>query len=290
MGLSAVVVAFIVIFWFGVDKYGLAGFTGMKWAYLFPRSLTGVSNWFGVVVFGFGIVPITFNVQEAMTHPNQMGRATEIALRFTFLLYVIIGNGVAIIYAPENNYEFMGQVLEHLPSTWISTLVRLAMALTTLSTTPLIAIPCSDLVTGKLGLSPINQSLAARIAIRSSVTITCVLISALIPDFVTVVTFIGCCCLSLVGFVYPPLMHIILSIKSKMVEHHSNDKNNNSSNMMEEGISKEEPTKSNMFSMINNSVFYIDAAMVIIGVVITIFSSLLTFNNMASSTTTTPST
>jgi len=213
-GILAVIIAFIVILSYGILEYGLIGFTDIQWGNLWPHSVTGISNWFGVAVFSFAIVPITFNIQDSMTNPDQMSSATKTALRFVFVLYIIVGNGTAIIFAPGNKYYFEGQVLAHLPSSWISTLVRFAMALTTIATTPFLVIPCGEVVTSKLGLG-IHPSRAWSIATRATLCMISAMVSVLIPDFVSVVKFLGCCAVSMVGFVFPPLFHIVLSRKSK---------------------------------------------------------------------------
>jgi len=217
LGLLAIIIAFIVIFDYGIKQYGLIGFTELDWtAHLWPKDISAVSNWFGTVVFSYGISPLVFNIQESMTEPNQMMTATNIALVSVSVVYVIIGNGVAILYMPGNSYGFTGEILDHLPqSLWVSTFVRLAMSLTTLATTPLIVIPCGDLIAGKLGFGASNLSQGWKIVIRSGIIVTGAILAAMVPNFVAVVSFVGGCIVSLFCFVLPPLFHIVLLIKTR---------------------------------------------------------------------------
>jgi len=270
MGILAVVASFILIFIHGLNKFGLDGFTGIKWEHLWPKNFKGVANWFGIVVFSFGIAPLTYNFQESMGHPDQMKMATSLALLFVSIFYVIIGNGVVIIYAPESNYNFTGDVFDHLPISWISTFIRLAMALTTITSIPLVLIPCGDLVYGKLGSSEINSILEGRILIRAIVALGCVIASAMIPDFASVVTFVGSFCVSILCFIYPPLVHAFLSMKANRIQ-----------NNRIPFIEKRPFEDSHVHNFLHNggSEIYLDVVMTFVGIFATIFASYLTIVN-----------
>jgi len=285
LGLSAVILAFLVIFMYGLTEFGIEGFSHKILYHLWPKGLHGFSKWFGVCVFGFGVTPIAYNIQESMQHPHQMTQATDVALVSVMCLYVIIGAGVAILYAPENDYDFVGQVLNHLPNTWISTVVLLAMSLTTLMSTPLIMIPCGDLILGKLGYGK-NPSRIQSLLVRWSVTVAVTIISALVPDFISVISFVGNSCLSLVSFTFPPLIHIILSMKLhhrrrcpslpsplSPSSQHPPPKNPRMDMEAADGTISKPPEMSTSSGAIRNNEMYMDVLMLCIGVFVTVFST-----------------
>ena len=50
-----------VISWQGFEENGCSGFTNTQELNLWPENLSSASSWFGVVVFGFGVVPFVYN-------------------------------------------------------------------------------------------------------------------------------------------------------------------------------------------------------------------------------------
>ena len=85
-----------------------------------------------------------------MAQPGQVNTSLQMGLFLVYFGYVAIANGVSILFAPS--YIFEGDVLQAMPDTWISLLVRLLMIFVIAVTAPLIAIPCGELLEGKLGL------------------------------------------------------------------------------------------------------------------------------------------
>jgi len=250
-GIAAVLATFVVIFWYGLTEHGLEGFTMLAWEDLWPSGgewgLDGMSRWFGVAAFGYGIVPIAYNVQESMAEPSKMLHATRIALFLVYVSYAVIGTGVAIIYRPITGPDgFEGDVLQELPVGWIPTTIRVAMTFVVLVTAPLLVVPCAQLVEGKVGLgaddslrdaeddplsgddeSTATSSLVrfvrvvrrhpkpSRVAVRYGICLLCAGVSLLMPGFVHVLSFVGAFCVALVGFVFPPLLHLVL-LRRKM--------------------------------------------------------------------------
>ena len=272
-GILAVLVAFIVIFIYGIDKYGLTGFERIRWTNLWPYDLTGIANLFGVVVFSYAIVPLTFNIQESMANPDQMLSAANTALTFVVFFYIIIGCGVSIIFASENDNHFQGEVLSHLPSTWISTLVRLAMAATTIATTPFLVIPCGEIITSKLGWGK-NSTRTMSIIIRSILCISSAFLSLIVPDFVWVVKISGSFCLSLVGFVCPSLFYLVLvrkcqNLPEKQQYHSSSSMGGESANISESSTYFVE-------------CIVLDTIVFVLGVIITIVASYLSVQDRTS--------
>jgi Transmembrane amino acid transporter protein len=174
---------------------------------LWPHDgMTGASNWFGCVVFGFGVAPLTYNYYESMAQPQYLTNATAVALLGVALCYMLIGCSLLLLYFPVQ-----GDILQQLPvDELVPLLVRLAMIVVVVLTSPLIVLPCGLILEEKLMLNPTKQMQAT---IRYSICILCAIISVRIPAFVYVLSFVGCFCVALVGFVIPPLLHIALVLK-----------------------------------------------------------------------------
>lgn len=212
-GLFLIIGVFVVVVNYGIHTNGLHGFNQITTDNLWPKSLSSFSNWFGAVVFSYGIVPFTFNLQESMADPAQMPRATKMACTAVFIIYFIIGDIVAIIFLPSN-HNFGGDVLSVLPNTWISTFIRLAMTSVMVTSIPLILIPTGDLLLRKIGMRS-DHKYASRISLTLRVSMCCIgaIISATLPNFVYVMSFLGCLCVSLMSFVYPLVVHLVCFYK-----------------------------------------------------------------------------
>lgn len=245
VGLLALALSFIVIVWQGLVENGLTGFQSAL--NLWPRDLTAASSWFGVVVFGYGIVPFILNFQESMTNPKQIGPAMKMGLILVLFAYIIISSGVGILFSPSHSFD--QDVLQALPkNSWIGLIVRLLMTFVISVTAPLIVVPCGSMIEGKLGIG--KDELYKRIAIRVLLCVLCTLYSAFAPGFVHIVSFIGCFCVSIVGFVLPPLFCIQLR--------HNTRKD----------------------SMAMDYLTYCDVSALVIGIITTVLTSTLTFGEL----------
>lgn len=81
-------------------------------------------------------------------------------------------------------------------------------------TAPLIVVPCGELIEGKLGIEATDHY-RNRVAIRVILCVLGTIFAELAPGFVHIVSFIGCFCVAMAGFVLPPLFCIQLAIASK---------------------------------------------------------------------------
>ena len=93
LGLIVLGLTFGVIAAFGdfhEDFHGLS--------FLPQNGLSGISHWFGCVVFGFGVVPLTYNFHDSMAEPHKMVPATGVALAGVALVYIAIGCGLVVLY------------------------------------------------------------------------------------------------------------------------------------------------------------------------------------------------
>ena len=187
---------------------------------LWPLSLVGLSRFFGVCVFGYGVVPLTFNFQEAMKEPNRMVEATWIAMTLVAIGYSLIG--VVLLALFGGNVQ--GEVLHELPAGgWLPTVTRLAMASVCIMTAPLIIVPTGELIEAKLEIAASQSSGSTsnqhhkeyRYLVRGGVCLVSAIVAVLLPTFVQVLSFVGCLCVGLVGFVVPPFLHLrLMHLKS----------------------------------------------------------------------------
>lgn len=189
-----------------------------------------------------------------MAEPTQMNRATQIACMVVFLVYIAIGDVIAIIFLPSTrDHGFEGDVLSVLPNNWISTMVRLAMSLVMVTTIPLILVPTGDLLLGKIGMKP-NHKYASKVSLslRLFVCATGASISAILPNFVYVISFLGCFCVALLSFAYPPLVHLVCFYK----------------------YCPRDERQANSYHL------YMDLFLLLLGTVATAFTSFLTYSNL----------
>ena len=273
LGIFAICITFLVIACYGVMENGMAGLSMISWEDMWPKSLTGACNWFGIIAFGYGVTPIAYNIQESMETPDKMPAATKYALLAVCGAYVIISNGIAVLFKPTVK-EFQGDILQELPESWLPTSVRLAMALVVLVTIPLLVSPSSEIIEGKLGMNS-NSSLASRFSIRFTICLLCSAAASFIPGFVHIISFIGAFCMSLTSFVFPPIMHINLVKRSyqEKITSKGSELFLSSHELERFGNSKEEREKE-LRSM------RIDTVLLICGIVITMFASSLTLSDV----------
>ncbi len=146
-----------------------------------------------------------------------MMRATKISLWLVCLIYILMGGLVSIIFWPSS-HGIQSDVISVLPANGLlSDFIKLSMTIVILFTTPLIIVPCGDLVKRKLGFNSDEHGQCGKTGIetiiRISVCILCGFISVLVPNFVYVISFFGCLCVSLIGYCFPPLAHILCLLK-----------------------------------------------------------------------------
>lgn len=205
-GLTVLGLTFCVIAWFGNYSFS-SMFTAFSWWPL--DGMSGVSTWFGCIVFGFGMVPLTYNFQESMQEPQRMIGATFYGLGVVVVSYLTAGLGLLMIYP-----DIQGDLLQELPKTGIlPTVVRLAMVVVVMVTAPLLVVPCGELLEGKISWN-VSESVL-RTVVRLGICVVCSLVSVCVPGFVEVLSFVGCFCVALVGFVLPPTLHLVLLWKNQ---------------------------------------------------------------------------
>lgn len=69
---------------------------------------------------------------------------------------------------------------------------------------------CGEMIEGKLNIDGSNNMMH-RNMIRILLCSICTVLAAFMPGFVPIISFVGCFCVSIVGFVLPPLFFLRLS-------------------------------------------------------------------------------
>jgi amino acid permease len=182
-----------------------------------PSSLGAVSHWYGIAVFGYGVVPLTYNFQESMNSPEKIIQVSATALTCVALSYFILGVGLYTLFP-----HLTSDVLHELPKVGIVPIItRCAMVGTILSTGPLLIVPCAEVVRGRLYCGKIAEatfeataspfeSLLVRASVRYGVVGLCVVVAIVLPNFVEVLALVGCFCVAFVSFCVPPALHLRL--------------------------------------------------------------------------------
>ena len=214
-----------------------------------------------------------------MAEPQKINSSIQIGLAIVYVGYIAASNGILVLFSPSHQFE--GDVLQAMPDTWVSLMVRLLMTFMIALTAPLIVVPCGELVEGKLGINDTQKSL--KVLVRVLFCIICILISEFVPGFVHIVSlsfatclhclvihvssnqsfylvhqvsFIGCFCVSVTGFVLPPLFCIQLSNRDKHIHY------------MFKGVLE------------LDSATLCDLVVLVIGVVTTVVTSIMTFREL----------
>ena len=219
-GLAAVLVTCIVIFIYGLESYGMTGFNKEEFSNnMYSFSVSSLTVLFGVIAFSYGLTPITFNVMESMEDPSRMMEATARGLSIASGVYIVVGISLAMLFSPDDA-DFQGDALQQLPNDKVyAIIVRLAMVLMVIVSTPLLVIPCGELLDSMLlkkNSEDVDTLLSIplkKVAIRIFICFLSALIAATVPNFVLIVSFIGACFVSFTTFTIPPFLYLALQYK-----------------------------------------------------------------------------
>ena len=204
-GMLVLAATFMVVVVDGLIQTDFADLDARERLPLWPKSMNGLSNWFGVSVFGYGIVPLTYNYREGMREPARLLEASFFALLSTAAAYVTLGICLLLLY-PDTK----GEILHELPKGVVPMVTRLAMTSVILVTAPLLVVPCCELLEGKFRITSSTVSSLLRFCIVYSAAV----LAWLLPSFVVALGFVGSACVGTVSFCLPPLFHARLSVLS----------------------------------------------------------------------------
>jgi amino acid permease len=172
---------------------------------LWPISMSSISHYYGIAVFGYGAVPLTYNFQESMAEPSRIVSATANAMTLVAVSNIALGVGLYVLFP-----NLTSDILHELPSTGLlPSITRLAMVGTIISTAPLLIVPCSELLEGRW-ISVVHSPVLRRAIVRYGLVSICIIVAVSLPDFVEVLALVGCFCVALVSFCVPPIIHLRL--------------------------------------------------------------------------------
>jgi amino acid permease len=242
------------------------------------HGLWGISHWFGCVVFSFGVAPLTYNYRSSMADPSQMVPATWLALMGVAVAYIAVAVLFLVLFP-----ELDSDILQELPKTGnniLPILTRVSMVLVVLMTAPLLIVPCGELLEGKVhkhlvvyGRTILDLEVSAqwmRIVFRFGICFVAVGISLYVPGFVDVLSFVGCCCVAMVGFCIPPLIHAILYYQY----HNNKSKYNHAQDQHHSKFKKKEPK-------MQPTTLLVDILMLTWGIFATVVSTTYTFRQLS---------
>jgi amino acid permease len=199
LGLGILMTSFVVI-----AGYGFAEASKVSSLPVLPQGLSGISNWFGIAVYSYGVAPLTYNFRSSMSKPEDLVRVTSYALFTTTVIYTIMGAGMLSLFP-----DLTGDLLHELPAAGLlPTMTRLAMVCVCIMTAPLLIVPCAELIEGKFQIP-----YQLRTIVRFSIVALSTLLAISFPGFVQVLSFVGCFSVGAVGFCLPPLFHLKLSTR-----------------------------------------------------------------------------
>jgi len=141
-------------------------------------------------------------------------KATRISMLAVFITCVVLGDVISIIFVQGIHSD----ILAELPNSALPMVLRLLMIFVVITTIPLIIIPAGELVMDKLFGRGKDSSSRTIFIVRFLIAQLCALISVEVPNFVYVISFIGCFTVALASFAYPPLLHLRCLYKFYPVE------------------------------------------------------------------------
>ena len=206
LGLIVLASSCLLVALVGVQQSLLQHSSSIQQLNWWPVSHRGWSHWFGIVVIGYGVVPLTYNLRDSMAEPHRMVEATSLALSAVFAFYVMLGLGLYYLFP-----NVQGELLQQIGNSLVPVLTRLAMAGVVLLTAPLLLVPCSELVEGKLFTSQQQQSRQYIYVVRFGMGAIAVGIAVLVPSFVDALSLVGCAFVGVLGLCLPPLLHLKLA-------------------------------------------------------------------------------
>jgi len=254
----------LILFVFGIVIFGYGDVDNIsgEWPTTSNQTtLQSFAQWYGTIVFGFGLVPLTYNFRASMKDKSNMMIASSCGLAGTSAMYIVLSGAVVLVF-PAGRLQ--GDVLQLLPSeSWLPTLVRLAMVGLVLTTAPLLVLPCGELIQDEV--LPQDWS---PLWIRLAICVAASVITLYLPEFVFVLSFVGSCW-CILSFVIPPMLHLALLQNVKRLR----DNGTVNTNGMARWISSDWFHRS----------FWIDLGMLLFGIGATLASSIYTFQSLLES-------
>ncbi|KAJ1452227.1 transmembrane amino acid transporter protein-domain-containing protein [Pelagophyceae sp. CCMP2097] len=215
-GLAGLGVAFVAIVWHGVSAAFSARKDASTDAALAWVSTTraAAASGFGTLSFCFGGTPLVLQIEATMREPSSFVFALRCALTVTCVIYFFFGTGVACLYSRDGG-QVNGDILDNLPRDGLDDVVRCAMALACIASAPLAIVTAGEVIEKRAFR---ETAPAKRLAVRSALALSAAAVAAALPLFAIVVSLVGGFLASLLSFIVPPLLHLLLSQRARRRE------------------------------------------------------------------------
>ena len=175
-----------------------------------------------------------------MEYKQDFKVACRWALIFVCLSYLVIGDGLALLYF-KDPVGIYSNILKNLPGSMCAIVVRFCVAFVCLLTFPLTFVPAAQMIEqyllnltliGARSYEAINDdsydeaefrepTMFLRVLSRSVLLVLVAVLAAYIPCFGLVVSFLGCFTVNILSFVLPPFFRNRLVTLPLIIDEHS---------------------------------------------------------------------
>lgn len=204
---------------------------------LWPEDASHLTTFVGIAIFCFGLCTAAFPVEESMSHRDQFAKALKWCVMFVCSVYALVGIAIAVLYSRHPD-GIKGNILQNLPQhSATAALVRTCLSIVCILSFPLALVPPAQMIEQLLLQSKLQLTFGGsayqritssppmitddedefqeppvtlRAACRLGLVTVCTILAANVPCFGFVVSLLGCFTVSILSFVLPPLLHLML--------------------------------------------------------------------------------
>lgn len=194
LGVIAAVYVFGTVIWSAVDTGPIDDSTTK----LFPSSLNDFALAFSTIAFAFGNHQVFLEVHNTLERPSESNKLFNVAYLLVALLYVPLSVVAYGLFGDETE----SPVLRNLPDGWASVSANIGITLNVFLSFPIALNPLALFV--ERGVFP-GRGLLGRFVVRGSLIVLEVLLAIAIPDFGTLMAFVGAVSITATVFILPPL-------------------------------------------------------------------------------------
>ena len=170
-------------------------------------SLGGAAAFFGIATFSFGVQMMVLPVQEAMAQPSRIGEALALALGAVVVLYLLVGGGLASLYASQGVQQLI--VLNLPPGSLLATAVQTCAALVSVLSYPLPLMPVVQLLLAPVERLRLGPPRRRESGLRLGILLVTSAVALFVPNFGAIAGFLGCLNVT-ASMVLPPALHLKL--------------------------------------------------------------------------------
>lgn len=241
----AYIIGFIVIFWYGFDLLNVQKHNAQLESDIIHHtapinyvagSISGIMSCFGILTFSLDTPTMVFMFEEEMQQPEKFKSTLITSMCIVCVALISIGT-LGVILFHNTALGVQSIIISNLPSTgYITTSVKLAVALTLLFSAPLSLSPALNLLQhvctgqhtpachepntsdihihdeqcGYYNKQPWYYSNTFINCTRIIIHFIVILVAFTVPNFTFIMSILGCVTFALLCYILPPLFYIIL--------------------------------------------------------------------------------